>query len=222
VTTESSARAWADLFKRTSRRAEEVAAPIAPAREPDARITSTVFPHFLATLAHHAAPVLVDLGPVVGPNIAFFGERLSCKIHVEDILADIESHAQRGARGDLAVFLASRLRQEPGTIDGVLCWDVFDFLDRAAGRALAASLARVLRPGGALYGCFGTTPVELRHYTRTTVESERILRPRSYPATPVARTVLLTRDMIKMFDGLVVAESVLLKSSTRETLFRKP
>jgi hypothetical protein len=34
--------------------------------------------------------------------------------------------------------------------------------------------------------------------------------------------VRLTRDMIRMFDGLVVADSVLLKSNTRETLFRKP
>jgi hypothetical protein len=34
--------------------------------------------------------------------------------------------------------------------------------------------------------------------------------------------VLVTRDINKMFDGLVVTESVLLKSNTRETLFRKP
>ena len=32
----------------------------------------------------------------------------------------------------------------------------------------------------------------------------------------------LQRDINRMFEGLVVAESVLLKSSTRETLFRKP
>jgi hypothetical protein len=32
----------------------------------------------------------------------------------------------------------------------------------------------------------------------------------------------MTRDINRMFEGLVVAESVLLKTSTRETLFRKP
>ena len=52
--------------------------------------------------------------------------------------------------------------------------------------------------------------------------AEGSLKHRVSPATPVARTVLLTRDIIKMFEGLIVAESVLLKSSTRETLFRRP
>jgi hypothetical protein len=45
------------------------------------------------------------------------------------------------------------------------------------------------------------------------------LRP--YPATTTKRNVMLTRDINRMFDGLTVAESVLLKTSTRETLFRK-
>jgi hypothetical protein len=54
------------------------------------------------------------------------------------------------------------------------------------------------------------------------IVAEDSLKLRTSPASPVARTVLLTRDIIKMFDGLIVAESVLLKSSTRETLFRRP
>ena len=56
----------------------------------------------------------------------------------------------------------------------------------------------------------------------TVLEGETGFRLRHSPATPVTRTVLLTRDIIKMFDGLIVAESVLLKSNTRETLFRRP
>ena len=79
-----------------------------------------------------------------------------------------------------------------------------------------------MRPGGAVYGLFGTTPIDLGHYTRFVVESEDTLRQRPYPATAVRRHVLLNRDINKMFDGLNVAEAVLLKTSTRETLFRKP
>jgi hypothetical protein len=188
----------------------------------DAVIATKVFPRFLAALAHQESPTLLDLGPVVGSNISFFGERLACKIHVEDLYSDIEAHAKRGERDKLSAFLATRLKQEPDSIDGVLCWDIFDFLDRAAGLALAAKLAKLVRKGGALYGSFGTTPIELKQYTRTIVDSEDSLRLRTMPATPVKRTVLLTRDIIKMFDGLIVSESVLLKSSTRETLFRRP
>jgi hypothetical protein len=196
-------------------------APTAPAAPSDAVVTSKVFPRFLAALAHQPAPVLLDLGPVVGSNVSYFGERLACKLYVEDLYSDVEDHAKRGDRAALASFLATRLTQAPDSIDGILCWDLFDFLDRAAGQVLAKQLAGMLRKGGALYGSFGTTPIELKYYTKTVVVAEDSLRHRMSPASPVARTVHLTRDIIKMFDGLSVAESVLLKSSTRETLFRR-
>jgi hypothetical protein len=202
------------------RRSETPAAVPAPA-SPDIVATSKVFPRFLAALSQQPAPVLLDLGPVVGPNIGFFGDRLSCKIYVEDLVSDIEAHARRGERDRLAQFFGGRLTQGDESVDGVLCWDVFDFLDKAAGLVLARKLAKLVRKGGALYGSFGTTAVDLTNYSRVTVESEDKLRARPFPASPVRRHVLLTRDIIKMFDGLTVAESVLLKTSTRETLFRK-
>ena len=175
----------------------------------------------MAALAQQPAPVLVDLGPVVGTNITFFGERLACKIFVDDLYADVESHARKGTRDQLATDLLARLTHEPNTVDGVLCWDLFDFLDRTTGQALASKLRELLRPGGAVYGLFGTTPIDLTHYTRFMVEAEDTLRLRTYPATPIKRNVMLTRDLNRMFEGLTVAESVLLKTSTRETLFRK-
>jgi len=211
------------VLKWGSRRAETP--PVAPPATPgstDAIVTTKVFPRFLAAVGHQPAPVLLDLGPVVGSNVSFFGERLGCKLHVEDLYSDIEDHARRGQRADLAKFFATRLTEAPDSIDGILCWDLFDFLERPAGLVLAAKLAAMLRKGGALYGSFGTTALELKHDTKTIVAAEDSLRLRTSPATPVARTVLLTRDIIKMFDGLIVAESVLLKSSTRETLFRRP
>jgi hypothetical protein len=209
------------FFKRSPGK-PEAPAPAPASRAPDVVSTSKVFPRFLSAVAQQTAPVLLDLGPVVGSNITFFGERLACKIYVEDLVADVESHAKRGERGQLAGFLASRLTQGPDSIDGVLCWDLFDFLDRASGQSLAGQLARMLRKGGALYGFFGSSPVDLTTYSRFVVEAENKLRVKTVPATPVRRNVLTTRDIIKMFDGLVVTESVLLKTNTRETLFRKP
>lgn len=210
------------MLKWGSRRADGPQVALASPVPADAVVTSKVFPKFLAAVGHQLLPALLDLGPVVGSNVTFFGERLACKLHVEDLYSDIEAHARRGDRAALAAFMATRLTQPPDSIDGILCWDVFDFLDRAAGRVLAARLAGMLRKGGALYGSFGTTPIELKQYTKTVLMTEDSLKHRVSPATPVARTVLLTRDIIKMFDGLIVAESVLLKSSTRETLFRRP
>lgn len=210
------------LFRWGGRRA--ASPPSAPAPDTSAAdvvAVSKVLPRFLAALAHQPAPVLLDLGPVVGSNIAFFGDQLSCKIYVEDLFAEVEAQAKRGNRA-LAESLPKRLAQQPGTIDGILCWDLFDHLDKATSPALATRLTELLRPGGALHAFFGSTPAELKTHTKFILEPGNKLRQRTSPATPVKRHVLLTRDINKMFGGLRVAESVLLKSNTRETLFRKP
>ena len=51
---------------------------------------------------------MMDLGPVIGPNITFLGERVGCKIHVEDLYADIDRHAQQGALDRFPEFLGRR------------------------------------------------------------------------------------------------------------------
>jgi hypothetical protein len=185
------------------------------------RVRSRVLPRFLQAVAKQSSPVLVDLGPVVGSNIQFFGERLSCKIHVEDLCAEVEACAKRGDRASVASALISRLRHEPESADGILCWDVFDFLDRAASKALAAHLVGLLRPGGALLGSFTTEKSDHRSYTRFRVETENTLCVRSYAATPAKTDVLTTREVHQIFSGLTETELVLLKSGSREMLFRK-
>jgi hypothetical protein len=194
-----------------------------PAQEtPDAPSTSKVLPKLLSLLAQQPAPVLMDLGPVVGSYIAFFGEHLGCKIFVEDLYTEVERQAGAGTREQLRDVLPARLNRPAGSLDGILCWDLFDFLDKASGQALAARLVALLRPGGLIYGFFGQRSADLTSYTRFILESPNSMRLRSVPAAPVKRTVIVNRDLNRMFEGLAVAESVLLKNSARETLFRKP
>jgi hypothetical protein len=208
--------------KATGATAQPAAPAAAAARTDDPPTKSKVFPKFLNAVAKQPNPILLDLGPVVGPNIEFFGERLACKIVIEDVFSVIERAAVAGDRASLGATLSSQFARDEASVDGILCWDVFDYLDRESGRTFAARLTAILKPGGALYGFFGTTDVELNHYSRVTVEAEDLLRVRPYPATPVRRTVLVIRDVNRMFEGLQVAESVLLKTSARECLFRKP
>jgi hypothetical protein len=194
------------------------------AAPPDREVVTTiskVFPKFLSAVGQQDRPALLDLGPVVGSNVEFFGERLACKLYIEDLFLDIESAARRGAREGLEATLMGRLGLGDQSVDGILCWDIFDFLDRRAGLALASHLATLLRTGGVLYGFFGTTPIDLRHYTRYVVDRDDRFQLRTSPATAVKRGVLMTRDINKMFAPLTVTDSVLLKTSTRETLFRR-
>ena len=70
---------------------------------------------FLSCLTSRESPVLVDLGPVVGSNVSFFGEQLGCKIFVEDLFADLDRHVRAGTLEALPAFLKKRLPQEAGT-----------------------------------------------------------------------------------------------------------
>ena len=217
----------AGLFNWGGRKAEgATVAPPPPkptsAQTPTPERSTKVLPRFLAALSPVESPVLLNLGPVVGQNIAFFGERLGCKIFVEDIAADLA--AAPPPPSEVKAFLEKRLPHGPGSIDGILCWDLFDQLDRPTSQALAGHLARLLKPGGVLYAFFGATAAPISHHTRYIVAGPDTFELRTSPApAPLKpRNVLVTRDTNKMFEGLVVTESVLLKSNTRETLFRKP
>src|SRR5215218_629284 len=121
---------------------------------------------FLTSLTSRESPVLLDLGPVVGSNVNFFGEQLGCKIFVEDIFADLDRHVREGKLDALPDFLQKRFTQVDGTVDGILCWDLIDYLDRPASQALATQLTRILRPDGALLGFFGTAQPRETRYTK--------------------------------------------------------
>lgn len=177
---------------------------------------------FLALLAARDGPELLDLGPVVGNNVQFFGEHLGCKFRVEDLYSDIERHAKSGTTDEMAAFFATRFKQAPESVDGILCWDVFDFLDRPAAQALATALTTMLKPDGVLMGFFSSAEGRDQVYTKFTVVDGGNLRYRSYPASRPRQRNLLNRDIIKLFEGLRVSESYLMKTHIREILLRKP
>jgi hypothetical protein len=200
---------------------------------PEERLSAPAIAHptkalrkFLATLSAHESPVLLDLGPVVGSNLNFFGETLGCKVFIEDLYADLERHLRAGTIAAFPPFLSKRLNVADQSVDGVLAWDLFDYLDVASAQALANELVRVMRVEGALLGFFNASaPRGERsdlHYTKYIVEDEATLRHREYPASRARQRVLQNRDVIKLFEGLRVSDSFLLQSNVRELLFRKP
>jgi len=211
-----------DLLKWGTRRPDAsstgVQAP-APAEEPV--VPSKAFQKFAASLTGKDAPVVLDFGPVTGPNVAFCGERLGCKLFIEDLVPDVARHLRGTASEDLATSLRTRFAHPDGSIDGILCWDVFDFLSKGAAQVLATEIVRLLKPGGSMMGFFCTSGVERAAFTRFEIVDDRGIRHRYRPGQGGKRVSLPNRDIIRMFDGLIVAESFLLKNNMREMLLRK-
>lgn len=196
--------------------------PVPPVSGGDPVFATKALRKFLTALTSRPAPVLLDLGPVVGSNVSFFGEQLGCKIFVEDIFADIDRHVRGGKVEALAAFLKKRFAQADGTVDGILCWDVIDYMDRKAAQVLADQLTRLLRPEGTLLGFFGTAQPRDSRYTKYIIVNETTLKHRSYSAARGRQAILLNRDIIRLFNGLHVSDSFLLQNNLREILFRKP
>lgn len=210
------------LDRRAPRRSDSDVpqSPLVPVDDPV--FATKALRKFLTTLTSRDLPVLLDLGPVVGTNVSFFGEQLGCKIFVEDIFDDLERHIRERRTDALAAFLKGRFPQGDGTVDGILCWDLIDYLDKPSAQALAEQLTRVLRPEGALLGLFGTAQPRDTRYTKYIIVDEVNLKHRAYQAARGRQAILLNRDIIRLFAGLRVSDSFLLSNSLREILFRKP
>jgi hypothetical protein len=218
-------RSLSDLFSLLGQR--RVAEPAVPAEVPvkastDPSYATKALQKFLSCLNGRTNPVIVDLGPVVGSNITFFGEQLGCRIRVEDVGADIDRHIKDGTLDQLSAFFAKRFTEAPQSVDGILCWDFIDYLDRPAAQSLATSLTRLLRPGGCLLGFFSTTDSRELVYTKYVVVDDLTLQYKTYPAKRPRHRGLLNGDIIKLFKDLKVTDSFLMKSNLREMLFRKP
>ncbi len=211
------------LLDRLAPRRSDADVPQSPSATGDDAVFATkALRKFLTTLTSRELPVLLDLGPVVGSNVSFFGEQLGCKIFVEDIFADLDRHVRSGRLDALAAFLKGRFPQGDGTVDGILCWDLIDYLDKPSAQALADELTRVLRPEGALLGFFGTAQPRATRYTKFIIVDEVNLKHRPYQAARGRQAILLNRDIIRLFAGLRVSDSFLLLNNLREILFRKP
>ena len=198
-------------------------ADIAPPKGAEAIVPSKAFPKFLNALkSQPEPPIVLDFGPVIGSNVGFLGDRLGCKLFIEDLLTEFDRHKKAGTAAQMpAAFEAQLGKRDDASVDGILCWDLFDFLDKASAQALAKQIIRMLRPGGAVMGFFCTGAVERAAFTKFEVVDEQSLRHKHHPGIGGAKTSLPNRDIIKMFEGLTVAESFLLKNSTREILLRK-
>jgi hypothetical protein len=115
-----------------------------------------------------------------------------------------------------------RFPQARQSVDGILCWDLFDFLDRRSAQVVAAHLMRVLKPDGALFGMFAAGhPAEAR-FSKFVVVDDDSMHVRPYSRPRMRQAVMQNRDIGQLFGQLRVSDMFLLKSKVRELLFRKP
>ncbi len=188
------------------------AVPLNPAKVRSACLLA----NFVNALRKQPEPIVVELGPATEGNVAFLGENVACRIFVEDLLAKLP---QGDADHDVVL---PPLEYANESVDGILCWDIFDYLSPSAGQDLADDLARILRPAGALLLYHRTESMSDPRRVKYEIVDEESLRWRvCNDAVPRPSRVLQSREVAKLFRSLNIAGSIRLKSQMREVLFRK-
>jgi len=191
---------------------------------------------FVGALDGRESVVVLDLGPAVGANVMFLGGRLGCKLHVQDVLSDpetwwLDKEKQQhvgSPDGDDLVEVSRRslkkwrLNNLTNSVDGVLCWDVFDYLRDESAELFASEVVRVLKPGGVTLLCHGAKTRRPSGRVRYEIVDETRLRYRPLTTERPAPRVWQSRAFVDLFDGLAVSNSFLLMTRMREVVLRKP
>ena len=116
--------------------------------------------------------MLLDLGPVGRQQHQLLRRAARLQdLHRGSVRRSRSPRARRHDRARSPRSLRKRFPQESASVDGILCWDLIDYLDRPSAQELAEQLTRVLRPDGALLGV-------LRHRARPTTPRYTKLRHR--------------------------------------------
>ena len=185
-------------------------------------IGTKAFPKFLAAISSQPSPVVLDFGPVIGTNVEFYGERLGCKLFIEDLFSDLDRHTRAGTLDQLPATFDKRFRHADASVNGILCWDIFDFLDKKSAETLARQVIRMVKPGGAVMGLFATAAKsDHMSFTKYEIVDDANLRHRQHAGVGGVKKAIQNRDIIRMFEGLTVQDSFLLKSNIREMLLRR-
>jgi len=193
------------------------ASPPAEAAPPDHR--SLALPRFLDALRSVPRPRVLDLGPPIAGNITFLSG-LSCRVRIADLHRSLAAEPLEGRRPQAMSALFERLL--PFTpderIDGLLAWDVFDYLRPDQISSLMARLTPACRPEGLALVLVSTrhqiptAPTRYRILDRDHVAGEsRLERMRPSPRYTQA-------DLARMAPGLSVQRSFLLRSGIQEYL----
>ena len=221
-----------DILKWGGKRLERPQGPVAPgtsrgaaASSEEPVVGSKAFPKFLSllTAATSPAPVLVDFGPVIGTNVEFFGERLGCKLFIEDLIGDLEpAHQGRHAR-HLSRRRSRRGSATPTRASTASCAGTSSTSSTRNRRdALARQVIRMVRPGGVVMGLFCTSAKpEQSSFTKYEIVDEGNFRHKQHGGAGGMKRAIQNRDIIRMFEGLTVSDSFLLKSNIREMLLRR-
>lgn len=214
----------------TSGGAASAAAPASP----NAR-ASNGLKEFLWLLGDIERPRILDLGNLSQSTLNFFINK-GCRVSTEDILrswkefiAGEEDALRRMPPGQEGVrisqaslaekFLTDAVRYPEENFNGVLVWDLLDYLDSELLPRLMDRLYEIIRPGGVVIAMFHSKTPE--RYHRYRVVDNNAIEMIPSPTISVHARIFQNREILDLFGKFRSSKTFVARDQLREALFIK-
>jgi hypothetical protein len=214
----------------TSGGAASAAAPASPNTR-----ASNSLKEFFWLLSDVERPRILDLGNLSQSTLNFFINK-GCRISTEDILRSWKEfiaaeedalrrmppgkEAARISQASLAEkFLTDAVRYPEENFNGILVWDLLDYIDSELMPRLMDRLYEILRPGGVVIALFHSRTPERYHRYRVLDDSALEMIPS--PTISVHARIFQNREVLDLFGKFRSSKTFVARDQLREALFIK-
>ena len=163
---------------------------------------------------------ILDLAGVNQANVSFI-TNLGHKIYSEDFLRGLRLAANGDAQPRVDSFLSQNLNHCDASFDGVLAWDVLEYLSAPLLSATVERLGRIVKPGSYLFAVFQAQEKaeSVPEYSFRIKDSKTLLvadRGRRKP-----EQVFNNRNLEKLFQNFESLKFFLARDKLREVIVRR-
>ena len=182
--------------------------------------SSQLLPGLFEAITEEQRFNVLHLGPVLPETVAFFSD-YRCKLYINDLFAELPLAFEPGDEQTVAQRI-EQLLDFPGEARFDLClfWDLFNYLDEAAVRALMDCLRPHLAAGARAHAFSVHNVRAIRQDSRFAILSEGEIRVQPREASLPAYAPHPQAKLKEWLDGFEVKRSVLLSGSRLELLLQ--
>jgi hypothetical protein len=169
---------------------------------------------------------ILDLGGAFQENVNFITS-LCHRFYSEDFLHLFQESfgdnlSDQANSGRIEYFLRQSLEYPDGTFDGVLAWDVLEYMEPALLAATADRLRRVMKPEGYMLAFFRAEDKEkaVPYYTFR-IQDLRTLQVSQHGSRTVVKQPFNNRGLEKLFQNFQSVKFFLTRDRLREVIVRK-
>ena len=180
----------------------------------------------LQILGARPKPQLLDLGRLESHNIDWLIHK-GFKVSVDDRITLLTAPAmppldnQKEEKKIPSPPSLEILEYAASSFDGILCWDLFDYIVMKQAQVLLSGLETILKPKGLLLAFFNfnrSTPLPPIRYR---IHGEDQLEYKPLTADTIPRRVYENREIQDLFSKFKLLNSCFLKNQMREVLVQK-